>query len=253
MHKIFAKPSILGKKVIFLPECHSTNDLLIKKARESGEKEGLVIYSDYQTKGRGQRGNAWVAERGRNILMSILLKPAFLQPSLQYVLNLVAAMGVLGTLKSFLPEKEIKVKWPNDVYLNDKKIAGILVEGNIKGRQIDFAVVGIGLNLNQKGFGLTNATSVYLESGKEFDKEAFIEELVTQIENWYLDLVKNGLDNLKENYLNNLLWKGEMKTFQDNSGLFEGCIEGIDNSGKLVINTENQLRYYDVKEVRFIG
>ena len=149
------------------------------------------MVSDHQKSGRGQRGNVWLDEPGKNVLMSVLIKPTYLSITEQHFLNIVIGLGALKTVSRHLPESDIKLKWPNDVLVNGKKISGILVENSVKSGKLENSVIGIGLNLNQRAFGLPSATSMSLETDHEFGRDEFIEEMLVDIE-FYLLKLKNG-------------------------------------------------------------
>lgn len=252
MHKIFAKPLFLGKKVVFLPQCHSTNDELIEMIRKFYEPEGTLVYTDDQQKGKGQRGNVWIAEPGKNILMSLLLRPKFLHPSNQFNLNLIIGLAVVDTLGA-LASGDICLKWPNDIYINGKKIAGVLIENSLRGVTLETAVVGIGVNVNQNGFEIHTATSLALESKKQFDREKIMEEMLCHIEKWYMKLKAGADEEILNAYHDLLMWRGEKRLFKSHEGEFEGEIIGIDQNGKLVVNQHGNLKYFGIKEIEFIG
>lgn len=252
MHKIFAKPLFLGKKVLFLSQCHSTNEELLSLARKSNEPEGLVVYTDHQKKGRGQRGNAWLDEPGKNILMSVLLRPGFLIPSKQYLLNLIAGLAALDVLREVINSQTISLKWPNDIYIDEKKVGGILIESAFKGTILEYAVLGIGININQGGFNLLNATSVFLETGIHLDRLDVMDDFLHYLEKWFLKL-KNGKEELiLEAYHNNLLWKDELHSFIVDGREQKGMISGIDQNGKLKLEIDFEVRLFNIKEIEFI-
>lgn len=252
MHKIFAKPLFLGKKVVFLPQCHSTNDELVSLTRKSAEQEGAVIYTNHQKKGKGQRGNAWVAESGKNVLMSVLLRPKFLSPKDQFYLNLIGGLAIVDTLKGHTTDKAF-LKWPNDVYLNEKKIAGVLIENNLRGTALESAVVGVGLNVNQAGFNIPRATSIYLETNIKNEIVDVIEELLIHLEKWYLKLKAGDRSAILDHYHRLLMWRGEKRKFRHVKEEIFGEIVGIDQHGRLVINHDGNLHCYGIKEIEFIG
>ncbi|MEO9872457.1 biotin--[acetyl-CoA-carboxylase] ligase [Ekhidna sp.] len=252
MHKIFAKPLFLGKKVVFLPQCHSTNSELVDIARNSHEPEGLVLYTDHQQKGKGQRGNIWIDEPEKNILMSILLRPKYISISEQFYLNIIAGLAIVDTLKVFLGD-QVKLKWPNDVYVNDKKISGILIESNLRGNKLESAVVGIGLNVNQKNFALSTASSLHIQTGRIFDRKEIMESLLVFVEKWYLKFKNGSKKNILENYYQILMWRGEKRQFKSADGVFEGEITGIDENGNLKIKTAIEEAVFRIKEIEFIG
>ena len=131
-----------------MPSCHSTNDIGLEMIRKPDIIEGTVIISDEQTMGRGQRGNAWVSESGQNLMLSLILAPRFLKPSDQFFLNMAISLAVRETVINFLPESNCQVKWPNDVYLNGVKLAGILIDLEGQALEPSHSVIGIGLNVN---------------------------------------------------------------------------------------------------------
>ncbi|MCR9253613.1 MAG: biotin--[acetyl-CoA-carboxylase] ligase [bacterium] len=249
MHKFFAKPLFLGKNVIFLPECHSTNDYALNALNKPDIREGTVIITDNQTKGRGQRGNIWVSEPGKNIILSLVLEPGFLQISQQFGLTLVTSLAVYDLLSQYVPQ--VRIKWPNDIYIGEKKTAGILIENSLRNNKIEHAVIGIGININQQGFLSNLATSLSLEKGEVLEREALIEELLVFIEKWYLKL-KKGQTELRDEYLSRLYWFKENRVFEDAAGEFEGSILGVDPLGRLVVKTTSGQRVFDIKEVKFI-
>jgi len=251
LHKYFAKPLFLGKKIEFLTECHSTNDEMLSRIRIKDEQEGFILYTDNQIKGKGQRGNAWLSEPGQNLLFSILLKPKSLQIGHSHYLNLIAGLAVCHTLDQLF-NLNTELKWPNDVYINDRKIAGILVETVLSGHLVDDAVIGIGLNVNQSHFALPSATSVQIETGSKTDRESLLESVVSGIEAQYLFLKSQAYDKIKAAYYQKMRWRGELHEFKDINGVFEGEIIGIDETGRLLVKTLEVLKRYDVKEIEFL-
>ncbi|GAB4235026.1 MAG: biotin--[acetyl-CoA-carboxylase] ligase [Ekhidna sp.] len=221
--------------------------------RKEQQPEGFVIYTDYQLGGKGQRGNIWSSENGKNILMSVLLRPRRLDMQDQYLLNIIAALAVLDLLGTIIsPGKEVKVKWPNDVFVEGKKICGILVENSVRGKSLESSIVGIGLNVNQQGFNQARATSLFLETGSNYDREFIMEVLLSRFEKWYLKLNSGQKDEIVDRYHENLLWKGELRTYKANGEDFVGTIKGINGSGQLMIDRESGERnVYNVKEVSF--
>ncbi|WP_425390402.1 biotin--[acetyl-CoA-carboxylase] ligase [Ekhidna sp.] len=252
MHKIFAKPLFLGKKVVFLPQCHSTNDELTSLSKNNKEPEGIVLYTNNQIKGKGQRGNLWIAEPGKNVLMSVLLKPTFLDPQNQYYLNLITGLAIIDALKNHVSHNLV-LKWPNDVYVNEKKIAGILIESNIRGSVLESSVVGVGLNVNQGGFNFPKATSLYLETGSKFEILDIMEELLQHLEKWYMRLKSGNKDQILSSYHELLMWRGERRHFKAKDKEFVGEIVGINEHGNLTINYNGDLKQYGIKEIEFVG
>jgi BirA family transcriptional regulator, biotin operon repressor / biotin---[acetyl-CoA-carboxylase] ligase len=239
-----------GKNLVFVPECHSTNTLLIDLAQKTNQPEGTLVITNKQTQGRGQRGNGWETTEGKNLTLSLLLKPTFLSIKDQFYLTIAVSLGV----HDFLVERlvgDVKIKWPNDVMVGEKKITGILIENNLAGEKLQQSVVGIGLNVNQKIFSVSTATSMALEAKKEFDLSVELNGLMEKLEKRYLQLRSGKTAELKEAYLRNLFRIDEEHTFTVNDRQLMGKIEGVDESGRLKINSNGQVAYFGLKEISF--
>ncbi|MBP6386248.1 MAG: biotin--[acetyl-CoA-carboxylase] ligase [Pseudarcicella sp.] len=255
MYNIQPKTSFCGKNLKYLPTCHSTNDELLKMIHSSSNFviEGAVIATDFQTAGRGQRGNTWESKAGENMIFSMVLKPNFLQPMQQFQLNMVVSLALYDFL-IFYGNEDIKIKWPNDMYFQNKKIAGILIENVLMGNSINYSVIGVGLNINQTLFQNTNATSLRCITGQPFDYSVpeLLSKLLESIENRYLQL-QNGYAHLvKSDYLKALFRLNIYSFFKDSNGEFEAKITEIDEYGRLVVETQLEERIYDFKEIQFV-
>jgi BirA family biotin operon repressor/biotin-[acetyl-CoA-carboxylase] ligase len=242
----------VGKNLVFMPECHSTNSHALQLCQQSPtQPEGTLVITDHQTAGRGQRGNSWVTETGKNFTLSILFKPTFLRVVEQFYLTIFVSLSIYD----YLREKRctpIRIKWPNDIYVGSKKICGILIENIVAGDRFSNVVVGIGLNVNQTEFSVDTATSMAKESGHQFDLRAELEVLLTFIEARYLKLRSNEFQSLMTEYLSLLYWQGETHTFKDGGGDFKGTITGLDEVGRLKIRRDKGEVSYDVKEISYV-
>ncbi|MCB0487575.1 MAG: biotin--[acetyl-CoA-carboxylase] ligase [Cyclobacteriaceae bacterium] len=239
----------MGKNIVFVPECHSTNTLAVELTQKRDLAEGTVVITNNQTKGRGQQSNIWVTESGKNLTFSVLLKPTFLHVKDQFLLNMVISLGVSDFLAEL--KKSIQVKWPNDVMIANRKICGILIESQIQGSAFNRTVAGIGLNVNQKGFSSPRATSMAIETNTTFDLQSCLDGLCGTLEQWYLTLRQRDYQRIKGAYLDRLYGAFEKRTFVQKGEAFEGIIEGVDDSGRLMISTQDGLKYYNTKEVSF--
>jgi BirA family biotin operon repressor/biotin-[acetyl-CoA-carboxylase] ligase len=215
--------------------------------------EGTVIITDNQTAGRGQRGNSWEASAGENLTFSLILKPHFLKASDQFQLNVAVSMGVFDFLSEFIDEN-LKVKWSNDIYFGDKKMGGILIENSLKGYYIGQSIIGIGLNINQIEFSNERATSLrkITQNPLKYDLPDLLKKLLENIEKNYLKIKNNVYESLKNRYLSNLFRFEEHHYFRRNRQQFLGKIIGIDETGKLGIETDGNVIYFDFKEVEFV-
>ena len=251
MYKIPAKTLFMGHSLVFMPECHSTNDEASRLIQATNILDGTVVITANQTAGRGQRGNTWFVEPGKNLTFSIFVKPTFLQVQDQFYLNIAFSLGLHDYLSEVVVKK-VNVKWPNDILVNEKKICGILIENHLRGQHIQHSIVGIGLNVNQENFSLPSATSLKLETTTEYKLDETLADLLLHLENRFMQLRTNQTQKLLASYLNVLYRKGEEHAFKTGDEVFSGTISGIDVTGKLEIQTENGFRYFGVKEVEFI-
>ncbi|GAB4464881.1 MAG: biotin--[acetyl-CoA-carboxylase] ligase [Thermoflexibacter sp.] len=255
LYKIPANTQIIGKKIIYLPTCHSTNDIASELAPQI--EEGVAVITHQQTKGRGQRGNTWEAEAGKNLTFSLILKPTFLPISQQFYLNMAVTLAINDALGCFFPDQSqvhhLKTKWSNDVYYADSKLGGILIENTLEGTNIKNAIVGIGLNINQIQFSYPKAISLKNILQKDFSLSEVLEKILECLEIRYLALKDKKFQLLKQSYLNQLYWYKEIRLYQDNAGSeFMGEIVDIQDNGRLVVQAEGGVHFFDFKEIIFV-
>lgn len=250
MYKIPANTLFIGKQLVFVPECHSTNTLALEMASDA--PEGTVVITPNQTAGRGQRGSRWEAETGMNLTFSVILKPNFLRVEDQFLLNMVVSLAVRDVLmeKTYQP---VHIKWPNDILVHGRKISGILIENQLQGGRFSVSVAGIGFNLNQRKFQSPNATSLVSVTGGTEAPEQTLHQLLSYLETRYLQLRNRAVDQLKTHYLEALYWRDERHRFRSSGGEFEGVIQGIDPWGRLEVDRDGARAYFDIKEIQFIA
>ncbi|WP_026994261.1 biotin--[acetyl-CoA-carboxylase] ligase [Flectobacillus major] len=253
MYKIQPNTLFTGKIIKYLPTCHSTNDIAAEMIQSQDVFEGTIVITDHQTAGRGQRGNTWEASSAQNLTLSIILKPSFLKASEQFKLNVAISLGVYDFLSEFIDEG-LKIKWSNDIYHENKKLGGILIENTLQGYQIGYSVVGIGLNINQLQFTVPTASSLrkVTESPIPYDLDAVLGKLLEQIEKYYLQIKQGYYETLKIKYLHVLFRYQEWHYFRKDGQLFSGQIIGIDETGRLAIESEDMVHYFGFKEVEFV-
>lgn len=243
----------IGKNIIRLHEVDSTNTHAQQLLREGRVFDGTLILAESQSSGRGQRGNTWETEPGKNWIGSFVLYPHFLSPAEGYWLTLIAGMAILKALKSF-GFKGV-VKWPNDVLAeaDKKKVCGILTETTIRSGKVEHAIVGIGMNVNQTAFSLPQATSLCNELGDKIPLENITDELSVSFENYYLKLKNGKKEDLLNDYYQSLYGYGRQLDFRDFSGRdFEGIIRGINQHGHLLVESDAGLIAYGMKEISFV-
>lgn len=251
MYKILANTIFLGKDVLFLPECHSTNDKALELIRIGQAGEGSIVICAHQTRGKGQRGNSWESEPGQNLTFSLVLKPGFLDVTEQFFLNMMISNSIRKLLQDYLPD--LQVKWPNDLVIPEKgKIGGILIENILSSNSWEFAVVGIGLNINQRRFGAEKATSLALITGGHFDLQELFKLLISHIEQGFISLKKGKLEVILRDYLQHLFLKDQWAVFKENTNEFEGKISGVSRDGKLQMKLrDGSVRVFSLKEISF--
>jgi len=252
LYKIQPKTAFIGQIYKYLPSCQSTNDEASALLNSANPLEGSLVTTDQQTAGRGQRGNRWESHTAENLTFSILLKPDFLAPGEQFWLTIAISLGVYDTLRPLLGES-VLIKWPNDIYIGDQKLGGILIENTIQRGQLAWSIVGIGLNVNQTEFTYPTATSLQQQAPLPdgYDRPGLLALLCETIEKRYLQLRTGQRDVLKASYLNVLYRYQQEHMFRSNGQPFRGTITGIDATGRLAIETTEGVRHFEFKEVAF--
>ena len=246
----------VGQRVIRLDQVDSTNSFAMGLLKGLNLEEGAVVTTAKQTRGKGQRGNSWESEPGQNVTCSVVLKPTFLDPAKQFDLTRAISLALTDVLLDLIPENEIRIKWPNDVFVNDGKIAGILIENILNGPQISYSVVGIGFNVNQTEFlsGGATATSLRKLSNRIYETDSILKMICAAIEVRYLQLRAKNEERLKEEYFERLFKAGVVSRFTDYSAIFEATIVDVTNDGLLVLKDGNgNDRKFAMKEVGWIG
>jgi len=251
LHKLFYNTVFIGKKAFYLPTCHSTNELAAVMISNNKAVDGTVIYSDKQLHGKGQRGNSWESEQSKNLLFSIILKADFIDPSDNFFLTQISSLAIHDFLTEYV-KTGLKIKWPNDIVYSNKKIAGILIENFIQKGKIEWTILGIGVNINQIRFAAPEAISLSEICGQQFNREELLTLLLQRLEKRYIDLKNGKIDEIRKNYLKNMFWKDEIHVFQSDEGYFNGKILGVSSGGKLHVEMETGLKYFNFKELKFI-
>ena len=241
----------------FVETVDSTNNYLRRKLA-AGYKamEMLVVSTDNQTAGRGQRGNNWESEAGKNLMFSILIHPSFLPAARQFILSQAMSLTILNVLKDISPphSHRFTVKWPNDIYYDDSKLCGTLIECDLQGKNIDNCIIGTGLNVNQTRFvsDAPNPISLRQIFGKEFDRNMLLTAIIKELADIYSQLTDGQATAVREEYTANLYRREGFHPYADAQGTFHARIAGIEESGHLLLlDEEGTQRRYEFKEVRF--
>lgn len=243
----------MGKNHIQLSETDSTNNYARELLRDSRPPEGTLITAVKQTAGRGQAGTTWQAEAGKNLTLSFIFYPEFLDASQQFFLNMAVSLAVKDFCESVTGE-ECKIKWPNDIYCGDKKLGGILIENTIHGSSLSSSIVGIGLNVNQQEFdpALPNPASFYQLTGKEFPLQLCTEQLCGFMEKYYLQLRQRHFNFLDKGYTVALYRYQQTHEFKKGDTTIRGEINGVTKEGKLILHCNGKEHRYGFKEVEYI-
>jgi BirA family biotin operon repressor/biotin-[acetyl-CoA-carboxylase] ligase len=245
-------PVNIGNNLVELDIISSTNDYCKKLLKEGNVSEGTVILADYQKKGKGQAGSTWESEKGKNLTFSIVLFPEFLDIHMQFYVPMSVSAGLTDFLSNISIDSEIK--WPNDIYVKNKKIAGILIENSVMKDKIVNSIVGIGINVNQHIFSrnIPNPTSIYLETENTADIKKMYRLLLQYLNKWLNLLYKLEYKRIKASYMERMLLLNKKALFTDVNGTFQGTISGVEENGMLLIKpVAGKTRKYNFREVTF--
>lgn len=231
-------------------ETGSTNEVARALADDGAARHGAVILASYQQTGRGQEQTEWESEKGKNILCSILLEPHFLTPERQIYLNLALSLAVCDGVRKHTG-KRVSIKWPNDIYIEKKKVAGILIENSWQNNALRLCIAGIGFNVNQDEFIYPQATSLKLQEHKENDLMEVFNELMGCV-NEYYNWLKEGKDEMLFNaYISNMFGLNQLIHFVSNGNPFTASVRGIDASGRLMLEADGAMHFFNNKEVEW--
>lgn len=240
-------------KIIVLQEVDSTNNYARQLVVSNAAVNGTVVLAHYQYQGRGQQGNHWESERNRNLTLSVVFYPEFLEPANQFFLSQVVSLGIL----SFVSEEVdgVKIKWPNDIYVGNRKIGGILIENSVQGRFLFSSIAGMGININQEVFlsNAPNPVSLKQITGKNYPVEDLARQMVSHIFRWYEKLKCGKFEEIESAYISHLFRMREWSLFRANGVSFEARIIGIGEFGQLMLEDRSgKITGYLFKEVEFV-
>jgi BirA family biotin operon repressor/biotin-[acetyl-CoA-carboxylase] ligase len=244
---------IIGSNLMFFENLPSTNTYAAYLLKNNNLQEGTIIYTNYQPEGRGYSGTKWESEDGKNLLISILLFPSFINPEDQFNISMTISLGICDFLMRDIPD--CSIKWPNDIYVNNDKIAGILIESSVLNNQIEFTIAGIGLNINQEKFksNAPNPVSLSLLTGKRYDLPACMNQLLTDLDKRYKQLIAGNSVQIKKEYVSKLYRLKEWCRFKDIKEIFTGRILTVGEYGRLKIENQNgEISEFSFKEIEFI-
>jgi len=235
-----------GKEWEVLPTVDSTNNFARSKVASGPIHEGMVIQAMHQTEGRGQQSKQWNSAAGQNALFTLILKPEFLDLRKISFLNFAVAVACRDAIARILPDSEVLIKWPNDIYIEDSKICGILIE-NALAEKARYSLIGIGLNVNQIHFPeeLHHAISLKMISGLDFNIEQVIHTFLEELERYYNELKRHpGLQRIRETYISHMYQLHEVLPFHHESDTYLAQLVGVDPLGRIVFASEGHSMAY---------
>lgn len=226
----------------------STNNYAMSLVDDGMAQHGLVVWTKHQISGKGQRSKVWIDDEN-NLKFSLIVKPT-IQPDHIFQLSMLVALTITQYLQRILPNNaKVKIKWPNDIYINDKKTAGILIENTFRGNHWNFAVIGIGLNVNQTEFPpeLNNATSLKMESHQQFDLLEIITDLRSGILNELLHINSKDQKEILNSYNEHLFKKDDCVHFKNlkTGKVFEAFVTEVTATGTLMLLTPTGVEEYE--------
>lgn len=243
-------------QIITLKEVDSTNNYLRNLAADEVKNEIVVAVAKKQTAGRGQRGNSWESEAGKNLTFSILIRPTFLEARQQFILSQAIALSIKEVLYDYVRSPHPRIKWPNDIYWNKKKLAGILIENDLMGKQLDKCIIGVGINLNQECFvsDAPNPVSVWQITGHATEPLTVLRKIMQRFSNYYGQIKKGETEELVDQYHKALFRRVGFHKFRIPGGEeFEARIRRIEPDGHLVLEkNEGQMQIFGFKEVEYV-
>jgi BirA family transcriptional regulator, biotin operon repressor / biotin---[acetyl-CoA-carboxylase] ligase len=236
----------------------STNEVAIEWIAKTRPAEGTLLYTGFQTGGRGQFGSIWESEADKNVLMTVVLYPSHLEPQRLFYLQMALSLTLLTCVRQWLPGVDFCLKWPNDLYTGQRKVAGILMQTGVRGRHTDYAVFGVGLNVYQMQFSsdLPDAVSLGMLGFSGGSVHELVAILHDNLMRDYREFGRNRWDGpysreLKSRYEASLCWRGEKRRFiSAEGGEFHGRILGVSEDGQLEVETETGIRLFMPRTLR---
>ncbi len=240
--------------IIHLPETKSTNSYAIELLSKDRPEEGCVVFTDHQTKGRGTDLNSWESEKGKNLTFSLILYPK-VTANQQFILNKAISLGIYDFLIAELPNQRISIKWPNDLYIEDRKVCGILIQNSVLGIKLEYMVVGIGLNVNQTFFtsNAPNPVSLKMITNMEYGINELLNKLLQSIFERYTFISPETIKKINTDYQKSLYRLMEWHEYLVNDILVQSRITGTNEYGQLLLEDKSgKTLVCDLNEVKFI-
>ena len=246
---------MMALKILHFEELESTNVFLYDKISEKNDIADTVVVASHQTAGRGMGKNRWESRAGENLLFSIALNVNFLEAESQFKISQAVSVAIIETLSQFVDSQRLFIKWPNDIYFGDKKLAGMLIQNTIEGSMMGISIIGIGLNVNQLSFPdyLPNPISLKMITGKDYDLENLLNQLVINIKNAIESLrFKENREAVNSKYISKMYRYRKWAGYYYQNQVKEMIINGFDKYGRLFLHDKEGAEIVcDVKELQF--
>jgi BirA family biotin operon repressor/biotin-[acetyl-CoA-carboxylase] ligase len=244
----------VGKNLIFLPQTDSTNSYAMELLKNVKVLEGTVVQAAHQTAGRGQRGSVWNADPASNLTLSIIFHPSFLKAEETFFLYIISALACYDTTAHLLSEShfDIRIKWPNDIFVNRMKTCGILIENKWNAERLANSVIGIGMNVNQSQFEGLNASALGVLAGKHLSLDRVKDRLFQDLEKYYLMLRQGERKSLKQLYCSRMLGLNDTMHFMYKGQRHLFRILGLSDSGLLQLQKENEILELDLGQIQWL-
>lgn len=228
--------------IIHLEEVDSTNSYAENLLKTKSVEEGTIIVAEKQTAGKGQGDHVWLSEPGKNLTFTLILHPEFIKAEDQFTINMMVALGIVDFLKNLIPKEDFKIKWPNDIYWNQRKLGGVLINHFISGSKLEHTIVGIGLNVNQVEFNsqLPNPVSLKQINEGPFDLKLLLTDLCEAIAKRYTSTEACAHEELKKSYLEIVLGNGKLRSYKMHNQMLQATIKDVDRFGRLILLTSQQ-------------
>ena len=241
-------------KIVHIDEIDSTNRWLrrfLATEEPCPSEANMIVVAKYQTAGKGCGTNSWESERGKNLTFSLLIHPTEITADCQFRISEAVSLALCETLDGYVTDRQVSVKWPNDIYVDDCKICGMLIENRVRGRLMTDSIIGIGLNVNQREFlsDAPNPVSLVQLLGHEVALEPLLQAFLQKFE----PMLQMHPETLGKAYRNRLYRRGTEHEYRDGKGLFRAKLLNVLDDGRLVLlDTEGKARIYAFKEVQFV-
>ena len=249
-------PDTFPVPLIHINETNSTNNYLQSLCSEQKVEELTVVVADFQTSGRGQRGNSWESAPGKNLLFSTVIFPEFLEARRQFLISQIISLAIKEELDTYTTD--ISIKWPNDIYWKDKKICGMLIENDLTGVHISRSITGIGINVNQETFcsDAPNPVSLKQINGQSYDCPQILASVMKRIKTYY-NLLATGKADIQsliaDRYACSLFRKEGFHRYTDANGDFMARLLRVEPDGRFILEDQTgTIRNYLFKEVQYI-